>query len=147
MIAIVIIAIGGYFFPKYGLGVVGTRFPNGLAVGSGASITTAGSLVIGANGSSLNEVKSTTCNLSTVSGNLPLATTTAPFYCAITGVASGDQVFVSLPSDATSAITLKYATASTTDGYIEVGLAAVNTSATASFSTATTSVQVLYIDN
>ena len=108
---------------------------------------------IGANGGDINELKSTTCTLSTT--QLPLeATSTDVFYCAIDGVASGDQVFVSLPSDNGaegvsnfSGFMLGYAKASSTAGYIEVGISNFSGVATSTFPLATTSVQVLYIDN
>jgi len=112
-----------------------------------------GTLQLGPNGATITELKSTTCTLSTT--QLPLeATSTDVFYCAITGVASGDQVFVSLPSDNGaegvanfSGFMLSYARASTTAGYIEVGLSNFSGVATSTFPLATTSVQVLYIDN
>lgn len=121
------------------------------------STLTADNVTIGTNGGTINEIKSTTCNLSTTVANLPVATSSKPFQCAITGVASGDQVYVTLPSDGgslggTPGIIMSYAKASTTaNGYIEVGLAipfgGFGSVATSSFPLATTSVQVLYIDN
>jgi len=107
---------------------------------------------VGSNGGDVNELKSTTCNLEVAPALLPLtASTTLPFQCAVTGVASGDQVFVSLQNDGGSSagkagISLQYAKASTTAGYIEVGLDG-GTVSTSSFPNATTSVQVLFIDN
>ena len=111
----------------------------------------------GPDGTVINELRSTTCNLAIAAARLPLATSTQPFQCAITAVASGDQVWVAHPSDGgsqgrTGGITLGYAKASSTAGYIEVGLFSRPTSvgttvATSSFTLATTSVHVLYIDN
>jgi hypothetical protein len=112
------------------------------------------SLKVGQNGSKFGTLKATTCNLAITAGRLPLATSSQPFQCAITGVKSGDFVSVWLASDGgslsgTGGIQTSYAKASTTAGYIEVGLYSRPTSigttvATSSFSLATTSVQVLF---
>ena len=152
-----IIAIGGYYFPQalLNLGAEGTRFPNGLAVGTSTSIGYRGILKVGTNGANLWEVKAATCNLTTTVLRTSLATSTLPFNCAVTGVASGDVVFATLPSDGGSVtdginkggIQLRYATASSTAGNIEIGLSNDSGAATSSYSGATTSVQILYIDN
>lgn len=103
----------------------------------------------GSTGTTMSQILKGTCNLSTTVLNLPLATSTKPFQCSVTSVASGDLVFVSLPSDGgslggTSGIIMTYAKASTTAGYIEVGLSApfgsIVSVATSSFALATTSV-------
>lgn len=113
------------------------------------------SLTVGDNGTKVNELKATTCNLSTT--QLPLeATSTDVFYCAVTGVASGDLVWVQLPSD-NGQVNLStgggvgfqttYSVASSTNGYIEVGLGNLSGASTSTFPLATTSVRVFYFDN
>ncbi len=110
------------------------------------------SLKVGDNGSKFGMLQATTCNLAITAGRLPLATSTQPFQCAITGVKSGDFVSAVLPFDGgslsgTGGIAISYAKASTTAGYIEVGLYSrgypVTGVATSSFPLATSSVQVL----
>ena len=115
------------------------------------AMTLTSTFKVGTNGSTITELKSTTCNIATY--ELPLdATSTDAFYCAITGLASGDQVFVTLPSDnasATGGFQVSYAKASTTpDGAgVEIGIMNSSGAATSTFPLATTSVQVLYVDN
>ena len=146
----VIIAIGGYFFPQVqsivGSDGRGTRFPNGISVNSTVSPASNG-LRIGANGSEIVEMKSTTCNAATT--ELPLeATSTDAFTCSVTGVAAGDQVHVTLPSDSGSVFggfNISYAVASTDT--VTFGVQNNTGVATTSFPLATTSVQVLYFDN
>lgn len=113
------------------------------------------SLTVGDNGTKINELKATTCNLSTT--QLPLeATSTDVFYCAVTGVASGDLVWVQLPSDNGQVglstgggvgFQTTYAVASSTAGYIEVGIGNLTGAASSTFPLATTSVRVFYFDN
>lgn len=103
-------------------------------------------LKVGSNGSTNQEIKSTTCTLATT--ELPLeATSTDAFTCAITGVNTGDQVFVSLPSNSGSNLggfVVDSATAGS--GTITVGITNLTGAATSSFPLATTTVQVLYFD-
>jgi len=173
ILAVAALAIGviGYFIghhtiPVPSFGAIGTnpvenyipiiKYNEGYYSELGITTTgavIAGTLQVGTNGSTISELKSTTCNLSITAARLPLATSTQPFQCAVTGVASGDQVYVSLPSDGGSlsgngGVYVTYAKASTTAGFIEVGLALTPMQvATSSFAGATTSVSVLYIDN
>ena len=103
----------------------------------------------GSSGTTVAQILKGTCNLSTTVARTSLSTSTLPFQCAVTNVVSGDQVFVSLPNDGGSVtglsnvggIRLSYAIASTTNGYIEVGLSNMSGTATSSYTLATTSVQ------
>ncbi len=113
-----------------------------------------GTLRLGSEGTALSNVVTGTCTLSTTVANLPLATSSKPFDCPATGVESGDQVFVSLPSNGgslggTPGVIMTHAKASTTADYIQVWLAipfgAHSSVATSSFPLATTSVQYLSV--
>ena len=136
----VIIAIGGYSFPQSIIqhqgsdwedtGAIGTRFPNGLAVGTGASIATAGALVVGSGGANLQLVLKGTCNqLEPMNGDNIAATSTFSMDCAVTGVQSGDTVFVNLGSNATSTLNAT----STNGGWIFLGAKASTTNGFISF--------------
>lgn len=121
------------------LGVTGTASSSALIVGSGTSIA---------------RILAGTCNPEITAGRLPLATSSQPFQCTVTGAVSGDKVFVSLPSDGgtlagTFPILLTAAKASSTADYIEIYLAhptdGVSAAATSSFALATTSVQYMIV--
>lgn len=107
LVAVAIIAIGGYSFPKQTgdiLGAFGTRFPFGVGVGT-TSPTTTGALVVGG-GTNTMGLRWGTCNLTTGKsgvgdGGGPLAwgaSTTLMHFCAATGVQSGDPIWITLPS-------------------------------------------------
>lgn len=111
---------------------------------------------VGANGGLTQEMRSSTCNLATTVARLPIATTSVPFQCSITGVVTGDQVYVTLPAEGAATgqagVAVGYAIASSTAGVIEVGLYArpwnsTTGIATSSFAQSTTSVQVWTVDN
>lgn len=148
----IVIAVSGHFFPQAQelLGASGTRFPNGIAVGTGASVSTAGTLVIGANGSSISEFKATTCNLIGTDASQPASTTVA-YDCAVTGIASGDVVMAILASSTPrfgQGWDIKAAIASTTAGFLTVLLS--NETGTAAVPSATSvgsSTNVWYLDN
>ena len=119
-------------------------------------IYTSSGITVGANGGDLNELNSSTCNLSISATRLPFAaSTTAPFNCAITGLASGDQVFVTLPAHTNfgavnttvHSFWVVAAAASSTAGQIDVWIYNGTGTATSSFVQATTSVQVWSADN
>jgi len=76
------------------LGAIGTRFPNGLAVGTTASVTQ-NKLTIGNSGTAIGNAifGNSTC---TRTGAAFAATTTEEWICASTGVTAGDKVFASL---------------------------------------------------
>jgi hypothetical protein len=141
--------IGGFlYFSKDTNILAGTTNLNSLNLDT--------SLIVGPSGSTINELVATTCTLTTTVSRLPLATSSQPFDCAVTGMASGDIVFGSLASDGgslsgTTGIRLSSINASTTAGYAQVWLSHqsdnVLAAATSSFALATTSFQVLYIDN
>jgi len=115
------------------LEILQTKFANGF--------------IVGENGTAINEMRSTTCNLATT--QLPLeATSTDDFTCSISGVDSGDQVFVSLPSN-NGAVFGGFLVDSAVagPGTITVGVTNLTGASTSTFPAATTSVQVLYFDN
>ena len=71
----------------------GTRFPNGIAVGSGASVTTGTALTIGSNGDALSSHEFNTCTPVFSSADLA-ATTTAIGICTDSSFATSDKVQV-----------------------------------------------------
>lgn len=134
----IVIAIGGLFFPKASqiLGVVGTRFPNGISIGTTAA--TSGSLTVGNTGTAMAKIISTTCNLGTLGASSidssHAASTTKSYDCAVTGAVSGDRVIAQLASSTPvgnqGGWMIEASKASTTAGYVSVllrnnGLAAV----------------------
>ncbi|MFA6404937.1 MAG: hypothetical protein WCW03_02980 [Candidatus Paceibacterota bacterium] len=130
----------------------GTLTVSGLATLGNASTTLLS--VGGSTGTTMSQILKGTCNLSTTVLNLPLATSTKPFQCSVANVASGDLVFVTLPSDGgslggTPGLIMTYAKASSTATYIEVGLAipfgSDSSVATSSFALATTSVSYFIV--
>ncbi len=114
-----IVAVGGNSQSNGGtFGAFGTRFPHGIAVGSGATVGTDGTFTVGTSGSNVSFVKATTCDLV---GGAVLATTSVAADCAVTGVVAGDLVFTNLATS--SALAYIYgARASSTAGYITVKL-------------------------
>lgn len=74
LVAILIIAIGGYFFPliQTQLGVTGTRFPNGISANStspvagevrGTSLTITADATIGSTGTAIDQANFGTCHI------------------------------------------------------------------------------------
>lgn len=124
LIAVAIIAVGGYFFPQIQtvLGSVGTRFPNGLAVGTTASVTQ-NKMTIGNTGTAIGNYQFGSCTLIGTDVS-QAASTTVPYDCAVTGATSASIVF-GLISTSTSRATggvqswiISGAKASTTAGYV-----------------------------
>jgi hypothetical protein len=114
-----------------------------------SSITNSGTLKVGANGSTITEMKATTCDLIGTTFTQP-ATTSVAYDCAVTGVASGDVVFAQLKT-ATGTVgswDITRSMASTTAGYITV-LLTNHTGVTAvpSATAVGSSTNVFYIDN
>ena len=98
-----------------------------VALGVTGTTTSSAGMVIGALGTPLVTVLKGTCTLTTTVGRLPLSTTSIPFTCIATNEVAGDQAFVSLQSDGGSLagsgmILLTYVKASSTAGFLEVGL-------------------------
>lgn len=85
------------------LGSFGTRLPNGLAIGSGASVDTTGAFSVGNDGTQLAEIIHGTCNPK-FNGTFSATTTKIAVCKSVTGVTSGDHVFVSLPGRKQSAL-------------------------------------------
>lgn len=115
-----------------------------------------GLLQLGTNGTAHSKFISGTCNAAQVSAGSHAATSSKEFTCSVTGVASGDKVFVSLPPGAgayaagggsTSGgflVNGSYATAANVIGF---SILNNNGVATTSYAQATTSVQYWVIDN
>lgn len=125
----IVIAIGGYFFPQIqsAFGSVGTRFPNGLAVGTTATVTQ-NKLTIGNSGTAIGDAIYGTCALTVPPwANIP-ATTSKPFDCAVTGVVSTAVVIAQIATTTASPYTtfggwsIEGADASSTAGFITVVL-------------------------
>ena len=143
LVAILLIAIGGYFFPAFpaSLGIVGTRFPNGLAVGTTAAVTQ-NKITIGNSGTAVGTANFGTCHIFLGAGGgtyVLAASSTVKLDCqgtdtlrvgpaasaALTGVTVGDSVFVSATTSfplITDRGSLKITgvAASSTAGYIVV---------------------------
>ena len=144
----IVIAVGGYFFPggkvvqivQDVVGAAGTRFPNGLTIGT--------------SGTDNVEVAARTCNLGLGNPSVAMTgTSTRWFTCTgITGVVSGDLVFGTLPGIPhgrtlwSNEFTVGAVQASSTAGAVDVQLFYWGQVATSSFSQATTSFQILFFD-
>lgn len=134
----IVIAIGAYFFPQQAqeavqlAGSVGTRFPNGLAVGSTASVTQ-NKLTIGNSGTALGNVISANCALIGTDVS-QAASSTVPYDCAVTNVTSSfrtwAQIATSTPFKTLGGWDIVASKASTTAGYVTV-LLSNNTEAAA----------------
>lgn len=149
VVALIAALIGGFVAGQVGgddlLGGV-TNFDSvdvtdGYLVDGATVINGSGNVAIGSGGTTITKLLTGTCNLSTGTATIA-ATSSGAFYCAITGVASGDNVFVSLPIGAASTyagihVVAAYATSS---NMIGVNLANFTGVATSSYSQATTSV-------
>lgn len=122
VVAVAIIAVGAYFYPQQAaglLGAVGTRFPNGLAVGTTSPAQ--GKLLIGTNGTNIGNVNFQTCSLILASYTLA-ASSTVTADCAVTGAQTGDVVFAQFATTTPGAGTgagwlITGASASTTAGF------------------------------
>ncbi len=116
LIAVAIIAIGGYFFPTALKSVFG-------GVTNYDEVDTTALKVGGANGSRIGPVITSTCSLIAASFTVT-ASTTAYMDCAVTGVVSGDGVFAQFATS--SAIfngwSVASASASTTSGFLTIGV-------------------------
>ena len=118
----VVIAVGGYFFPQMkGLfGSVGTRFPNGLAVGTTATVTQ-NKITIGNSGTAVGNLLFGTCNLLGMDVS-QAASTTASYDCAVTGATAASIVLAQLSTTTQNTSVLNWAVTSakgsTTADYI-----------------------------
>lgn len=165
LLVAVVIAIGGYLFPKVGgMNLFGstscaniTCLSGGLrlvsdAAGDFESDVAAvfnSTFSLGTNGTSLNGIIATTCT-GIVYASLA-ATTTAPIDCAVTGTLTTAKVVVlSLPNERVAAgnalnLIVFGAHASSTPGYITAYVTNLLGVATTSYAQATTSMPVLVI--
>lgn len=115
-----------------------------------------GLLQLGTNGTAHSKFISGTCNATQSTVGSHAATSSKELFCAVTGVTSGDKVFVSLPPGAGAyssaggsllgGFTVNAAYATTTG---VIGFSVLNSvgAATSSYAQATTSVQYWVIDN
>ncbi len=130
-----------------------TTTSGGTLTVAGASVLTGGA-PIGSSGTAITQVISSTCNATSAARATVAATTSAAFFCAVTGAASGDRVFVSLPAGAGinpsgsgtpwGGFVIGSGYASTSD-YIGFNIMNLTGVATSSFTQATTSIQYLVI--
>jgi hypothetical protein len=150
-----VIAIAACFLPILPnegtiAGAVGTRFPNGLAVGSTASVTQ-NKLTVGNSGTAVAGVNFGTCNLDSGSGAFGAFQTKA-IDCgggslgetALTGITAGDNVSIIMPTTtpaSLNSIVITGVAASSTAGFITVSLTNASSSAVTLTSAATTSLQ------
>lgn len=123
-----------------------------LKVGTGCNSSTGYS---GCTGSAVSKVLFGTCNASQKTPGSLAASTTGQFYCAVTGAASGDVVYVTLPvgagtnADGSGSLAQGFSVVSanaTSTGYIQFSIANNTGAATSSFRQATTSVSYIVID-
>jgi len=116
VVVVAIIAVGGYFFPQVAqllnLGRVGTQMPNGVTIGS--------------SGTNNRNVIDGTCTLIVQAGT-QVASTTAPYDCAVTGLTSSFTSTLAQFSTSTAFTTSQAfgfvivgSKASTTAGYLTV---------------------------
>src|SRR3989344_2730000 len=124
-----------------------------LTIGSTSVLT--GGVTAGSSGTALTKKTASTCDGPSPARATVAATTSAAFFCAVTGAASGDKVFVSLPAGAGinpsgagtpwGGFVVGSAYATTTD-YIGFNIMNLTGIATSSFTQATTSVQYWIVD-
>ena len=129
---------------------IGNQTSFSITYASTTDLDVATYLKVGTNGSTIAELKATTCDLIGTDAS-HAASTTIPYDCAITGIASGDVVIAQLATT-TSALSGTYwdivaAKASTTAGYITVLLYNNGASAVPSATAVGSSTNALYIDN
>ena len=138
LIAVAIIAIGGYFFPQISAlaGRVGSEFPNGISVGTGVGATL-NKFTVNANGTPVSRINAGTCYIKAYATTIA-ASSTANVDCqataaigtitatgaALTGVTDGDIVIAQL-STTTAGTTgqglqVIGANSSTTAGHIDL---------------------------
>lgn len=91
LVIAIVIAIGGYFFPQIAqlAGAVGTRFPDGISVGTTVAATK-NKLTVGTSGTPMGNIIYGTCTLK-FDGTL-LASSTTMVDCASSSFAVGDTV-------------------------------------------------------
>ena len=130
LLVVLVVAIGGYMFPKAGqsvLGAIGTRFQHGVSINTNTSPASNG-FRIGDNGSEFTEMKLTQCNVlgAGTNGLVINATSTKAFSCAVTGVASGDLVLAQFATSTQGLITRSFeivgASASSTAGFVVLSI-------------------------
>lgn len=117
------------------------------------TIINSGTLKLGTNGSTITELKASTCNLSGADVSIA-ATSTGYVYCSLTGVASGDVVMAQLSTSTIGALNVNQnwmitsAVASTTAGIIDIRLYnGTGADAVPSVTRVGSSTNVWYLDN
>lgn len=109
----------------------------------------AGKLTVGASGTAKTQELFGTCNPTQYSPGSFAATTTSQFFCAVTGVNSGDKVFISLPigaganTNGSASVYMGFAAWGYATSSNQIGITYANWTgaATTTFPQATTSVQ------
>lgn len=137
LVAVAIIAIGGWLYPTASTLLGG--------VSNYDEVDATAIKVGGTNGTRVGPIISTTCNLIQSSAGSHAATTTKEYFCAITGVSASDYVSAVLPQGAYAASYGGFGIAgayATTTGFVGVQVINLTGTATSSFPLATTSVQV-----
>lgn len=139
----IVIAVGSSFMPRQNVvidtqqsqsspveGAVGSRFPNGISVGSGVGSPVQNALLVGANGTNISRINFGFCNIHTGTGITTIAaTTTATLDCqagtgtatALTGVTAGDVCLVMAATTTPTTVeglSILGVSASSTQGYI-----------------------------
>lgn len=150
IIAMVVAVVGGNNQPQSSseapVGYTGTRFPHGIAIGD--------PVALGVAPTNISKILMGSCN-PTFSGTSFAATSSAQFFCAVTGVTAGDQVDIWLPVGAganaqgagsiAGGFTINGTYASTTN-VIGFNMLNMTGAATTSFAQATTGVMYMVRD-
>ena len=158
-VVLMLLVSGLYFKGGSNLFGGGTRMVNGLSTDTTSpsagqvrttTLTVTSSAVIGTNGSTISELKGTTCDLIGTDAS-QTASTTVAYDCAVTGVASGDvvlaQLATSTPVGGSAGWSISAALASTTAGYVTVLLYNNGVAAVPSATHVGSSTNIWYMDN
>lgn len=123
LIAVIIIAVVAFQQrTKEGVfGGVGTRFPNGIAIGTTATVTQ-NKFTLGNAGSAIAGINVGTCDI--LANASITASSTKNFDCAASGVVASDKIFVtaSALTGVGAQYVIKGAVASSTSGWITFSL-------------------------
>jgi hypothetical protein len=125
-------------------------------VTTSGTVTSTGTIALGSSGTAHSKFISGTCNATQKSPGSHAATTSMQYYCAVTGAASGDKVFVSLPvgaganADGAASLFGGFTVVSanaTSSNFIQFAIFNGTGAASTSFAQATTSVAYWIGDN
>jgi hypothetical protein len=142
LVAVVIIAIGGYFFPASSK-LAGNVSPTDISATNFTEVTASNGILIGSAGTGINQLLHGTCT-ATVYASLA-ATSSQLADCTVAGALPGDHVFVALPNSANAGENFAIAgsAASSTAGHIAFTIENLTGAATSSYAQATTGVEYL----